>query len=38
MNLAPLLLLETYLNKFLLFAYVFLFDFVDGFDGMHGLF
>ena len=38
MVLAPPLLLETYLNKFLSFAHVFSFDFVDGFDGVHGLF
>ena len=37
MDLAPLLLLETYLNNFLSFAYVFSFDFVDGFDGVHDL-
>ena len=38
MDLASLLLLEASLNKFLLFAYVFSFDFVDRSDGMHGLF
>ena len=38
MDLASLLLLETYLIKFLLFAYVFSFAFVERFDGMHGLF
>ena len=37
MDLASLLLLETYLNKFLSFAYVF-FICVDGFDGVHGHF